>query len=216
VITDNMLSKDEIAGCVARDIPAGSYVNLGIGQPTKVANFLERSQEVVLHTENGMLGMGREAHGDEVDPDLINAGKVPVTELPGAAYFHHADSFGMMRGGHLDICVLGAYQVAANGDLANWHTGEPDAIPAVGGAMDLATGAKQTLVMMSLQTRDGRAKIVKECTYPLTGIRCVSRIYTERAVFVIEPDGVAVRDLFGTTFDELVALLDIPLRDATS
>lgn len=216
MITDNMLSKDEIAGCVARDIPAGSYVNLGIGQPTKVANFLERSQEVVLHTENGMLGMGREAHGDEVDPDLINAGKVPVTELPGAAYFHHADSFGMMRGGHLDICVLGAYQVAANGDLANWHTGEPDAIPAVGGAMDLATGAKQTLVMMSLQTRDGRAKIVKECTYPLTGIRCVSRIYTERAVFVIEPDGVAVRDLFGTTFDELVALLDIPLRDATS
>lgn len=216
MITDSMLSKDEIAACVARDIPAGSYVNLGIGQPTKVANFLEPSQNIVLHTENGMLGMGREARGDEIDGDLINAGKVPVTELPGAAYFHHADSFGMMRGGHLDICVLGAYQVSANGDLANWHTGDAEAIPAVGGAMDLATGAKQTLVMMSLTTRDGHAKIVKECTYPLTGIRCVRRIYTERAVFVIEEDGVAVRDVFGTTFDELVALLDIPLRDATS
>ena len=210
-----MLSKDEIAERVARDIPEGAYVNLGIGQPTKVSNFLDPLRGVTLHTENGMLGMGREARGDEVDGDLINAGKIPVTEVPGASYFHHADSFAMMRGGHLDICVLGAYQVSTTGDLANWHTGEPDAIPAVGGAMDLATGAKQTFVMMNLLTKQGQPKIVPECTYPLTGVRCVSRVYTERAVFLIERDGVAVRELFGTTVDELRELLDVPLRDAT-
>ena len=215
MITEQMLSKDEIAERVARDIPHGAYVNLGIGQPTKVSNYFEPDDGVTLHTENGMLGMGPEAHGDDVDPDLINAGKIPVTELPGAAYFHHADSFAMMRGGHLDICVLGAYQVSAAGDLANWHTGDPAAIPAVGGAMDLAIGAKRTLVMMSLLTREGASKLVAECTYPLTGVRCVSRVYTARAVFVIAPDGVAVRDLFGTTMADLRSVVGVPLRDAT-
>ena len=162
-----------------------------------------------------MLGMGPEAHGDEVDPDLVNAGKVPVTELPGASYFHHADSFAMMRGGHLDICVLGAYQVSARGDLANWHTGRPDDVPAVGGAMDLAIGAKQTFVMMSLLTRDGTAKLVPECSYPLTGLRCVSRVYTDLAVFLIEPEGVVVRNVFGIEYDDLTALVDVPLVDGT-
>ena len=148
-------------------------MNLGIGQPTLVADHLSADSGVVLHTENGMLGMGRVAVGDEVDPDLTNAGKVPVVELPGASYFHHADSFAMMRGGHLDVCVLGAFQVSATGDLANWHTGEPDAIPAVGGAMDLAIGAKQVFVMMTLLAKDGSPKLVPECTYPLTGVGCV-------------------------------------------
>jgi 3-oxoadipate CoA-transferase, beta subunit len=165
----------------------------------------------MLHTENGMLGMVPEAHGDQTDPDLINAGKVPVTELPGASYFHHADSFAMMRGGHLDICVLGAYQVSATGDLANWHTGQPGDIPAVGGAMDLAIGVRQTFVMMTLLTRDGRPKLVPACTYPLTGLGCVSRVYTDLAVFLIESGQVVVRDLFGIGFGELTALLGIPL-----
>lgn len=156
------LSRDEIAALVARDIPPGSYVNLGIGQPTKVAAHLEPDDGVTLHTENGMLGMGPAATGDDVDPDLVNAGKSPVTELPGASYFHHADSFAMMRGGHLDYCVLGAYQVSQSGDLANWHTGAPDAIPAVGGAMDLAIGARAVFVMMSLFAKDGAAKLVPE------------------------------------------------------
>ena len=159
-----------MAAAGRRDIPHGAYVNLGIGQPTTVADHLTAEQGVVLHTENGMLGMGRAAMGDEVDPDLINAGKIPVTETPGASYFHHADSFAMMRGGHLDVCVLGAFQVSVNGDLANWHTGEPDAIPAVGGAMDLAIGAKDVFVMMTLFARDGAPKLVETCTYPLTGV----------------------------------------------
>ena len=197
------LSRDEIAALVAADIPPGSFVNLGIGQPTTVADHLTPEQGVVLHTENGMLGMGRAAVGDEVDPDLINAGKVPVVETPGASYFHHADSFAMMRGGHLDVCVLGAFQVSVRGDLANWHTGEPDAIPAVGGAMDLAIGAKQVFVMMSLFTRDGRSKLVPSCTYPLTGVGCVSRVYTDHGVFAITPDGVRVLATFGLTLDEL-------------
>jgi len=213
------LDKDTLAKVVAADIPAGSFVNLGIGQPTTVSNFLAPDSGVMLHTENGMLGMGPEAHGDQVDPDLVNAGKIPVTELPGASYFHHADSFAMMRGGHLDICVLGAYQVSAVGDLANWHTGRPGDIPAVGGAMDLALGAKQTFVMMNLLSRDGAAKLVRECTYPLTGLRCVTRVYTDLAVFLIEPDGVGssvvVRDLFGLDFDRLAALVDVPLIDGT-
>jgi 3-oxoadipate CoA-transferase beta subunit len=209
------IDRDTLAGVVAADIPAGSFVNLGIGLPTKVANFLTPGSGVLLHTENGMLGMGPEAHGDEVDPDLVNAGKVPVTELPGASYFHHADSFAMMRGGHLDVCVLGAYQVSARGDLANWHTGRPDDIPAVGGAMDLAIGAKQTFVMMNLLARDGTAKLVPECTYPLTALGCVSRVYTDLAVFLIEPEGVVVRDLFGGGFDDLAALVDVPLIDGT-
>ena len=208
------LGKDELAALVAKDIPAGSFVNLGIGQPTLVSNYLPPSSGVTLHTENGMLGMGPEAHGDQVDLDLINAGKIPVTELPGASYFHHADSFGMMRGGHLDICVLGAYQVSQRGDLANWHTGAPGAIPAVGGAMDLALGAKDTFVMMNLLTRDGKSKMVAECSYPLTGVGCVSRVYTDLAVFLIGADGVVVRETFGVTFDELSDLVPVPLRQA--
>ncbi|MET0741137.1 MAG: 3-oxoacid CoA-transferase subunit B [Candidatus Nanopelagicales bacterium] len=210
------IDRNSLAAAVAADIPAGSFVNLGIGLPTKVSNYLAPGSGVTLHTENGMLGMGPEAHGDEVDPDLINAGKIPVTELPGASYFHHADSFAMMRGGHLDICVMGAYQVSVKGDLANWHTGRPDDIPAVGGAMDLAIGAKQTFVMMDLTSRDGTVKLVPECTYPLTGLACVSRVYTDLAVFLIEPDGVVVRDVFGVDFRQLTELVDVPLFDATT
>lgn len=191
------LDRVGIARLVAADIPPGSYVNLGIGQPTLVADYLDPASGVILHTENGMLGMGRAAVGDEVDPDLINAGKVPVTETPGASYFHHADSFAMMRGGHLDVCVLGAFQVSFAGDLANWHTGKPDAIPAVGGAMDLAIGAKSVYVMMTLFTDAGVPKLVPSCTYPLTGLRCVSRVYTDYGVFLVEPDGVTIRETYG-------------------
>ncbi|MBT2410706.1 3-oxoacid CoA-transferase subunit B [Streptomyces sp. ISL-12] len=203
-----------MAALVARDIPHGAFVNLGIGQPTLVADHLPADSGVVLHTENGMLNMGPAAQGDEIDPDLTNAGKVPVTELPGAAYFHHADSFAMMRGGHLDICVLGAFQVSTAGDLANWHTGAPDAIPAVGGAMDLAIGAKKVFVMMTLFTKTGAPKLVPECTYPLTGLACVDRVYTDLAVFDITERGVSVRETFGTTVDELAGRLDLPLLSA--
>ncbi|MDX3086666.1 MULTISPECIES: 3-oxoacid CoA-transferase subunit B [Streptomyces] len=197
------LTTDELAARIARDIPPGSYVNLGIGQPTRIAEHLPADAEIVLHTENGMLGMGPAAAGDEIDPDLTNAGKVPVTELPGASYFHHADSFAMMRGGHLDVCVLGAFQVSHHGDLANWHTSDPDAIPAVGGAMDLAVGARQVLVMMRLFTRDGAPKLVPACTYPLTGARCVGRVYTDHGVFAPGPDGLRVLETYGTTVAEL-------------
>jgi 3-oxoadipate CoA-transferase beta subunit len=207
------LSRDELAARVARDIPSGSYVNLGIGQPTTVADHLSPGSGVVLHTENGMLGMGPAAVGDEIDPDLINAGKIPVTELPGAAYFHHADSFAMMRGGHLDVCVLGAFQVSATGDLANWHTGAPDAIPAVGGAMDLAIGAKRVFVMMTLFAKDGTPKLVRECTYPLTGVGCVDRLYTDVAVIALGPHGASILETYGTSYDELAARLDVPLVD---
>jgi 3-oxoadipate CoA-transferase, beta subunit len=206
------LGRDEMAAIVARDIPPGSFVNLGIGQPTLVADHLAADSGVVLHTENGMLGMGRAARGDEIDTDLTNAGKMPVTELPGASYFHHADSFAMMRGGHLDVCVLGAFQVSVEGDLANWHTGAPDAIPAVGGAMDLAIGAKQVLVMMSLFARDGSAKLVEACTYPLTGVGCVNRVYTEQATFHVGQGGAVVAETFGVSFDDLAARLGVPLR----
>jgi 3-oxoadipate CoA-transferase, beta subunit len=209
------IDRDALARVVAADIPPGSFVNLGIGLPTRIANHLSPDSGVMLHTENGMLGMGPEAQGDHIDPDLVNAGKLPVTELTGASYFHHADSFAMMRGGHLDICVLGAYQVSAAGDLANWHTGQPGDIPAVGGAMDLAIGARQTFVMMTLLTRDGRPKLVPECTYPLTGLTCVSRVYTDLAVFLIEPGRVVVRDLFGTDFGTLATLVRVPLVDGT-
>ncbi|CAI9410447.1 3-oxoacid CoA-transferase subunit B [Nocardioides sp. T2.26MG-1] len=205
------LSKAEMAALVARDIAPGSYVNLGIGQPTLVADHLAPGSGVVLHTENGMLNMGPAATGDQIDPDLTNAGKLPVTELPGASYFHQADSFAMMRGGHLDVCVLGAFQVSATGDLANWHTGAPDAIPAVGGAMDLATGAKSVFVMMTLFAKDGSPKLVPRCTYPLTGVGCVDRLYTDVATFEITPGGVVVRETFGTSYDELVGRLDVPL-----
>jgi 3-oxoadipate CoA-transferase beta subunit len=205
------LTPDELAARIARDIPAGSYVNLGIGQPTRIADHLSTDAGIVLHTENGMLGMGPAAVGAQVDTDLTNAGKVPVTELPGAAYFHHADSFAMMRGGHLDVCVLGAFQVSARGDLANWHTGEPDAIPAVGGAMDLATGAKHVFVMMTLFAKDGSPKLVPECTYPLTGLACVSRVYTDRALFEVSLNGVAVLETYGTRVADLGAQLAVPL-----
>lgn len=206
------LSFDELAAVIAQDIPAGSYVNLGIGHPTKIADHLTDDQGIVLHTENGMLGMGPAARDDEADPDLTNAGKIPVTALPGAAYFHHADSFAMMRGGHLDVCVLGAYQVSATGDLANWHTGAPDAVPAVGGAMDLAIGAKEVFVMMSLFANDGSPKLVPACGYPLTGVRCVRRVYTGHAVFDLGDGDVTVAATFGTSVAELRRHLAVPLR----
>ncbi|MFG1929341.1 3-oxoacid CoA-transferase subunit B [Mycobacterium sp. NPDC048908] len=206
------LGREELAAVIARDIPAGSYVNLGIGQPTLVADYLPVEAGIVLHTENGMLGMGRAATGDEVDPDLINAGKIAVTETPGASYFHHADSFAMMRGGHIDVCVLGAFQVSTRGDLANWHTGAPGDIPAVGGAMDLAIGAKNVYVMMTLFAKDGAAKLVRHCTYPLTGLACVSRVYTDYATFEIDQDGVRVRETFGIGVDELAHRMSVELR----
>lgn len=205
------LSRQELAAMVARDIPQGSFVNLGIGLPTLVAGHLPPGSGIVLHTENGMLNMGIAAVGDQVDPDLTNAGKVPVTELPGASYFDHAASFAMMRGGHLDVCVLGAFQVSADGDLANWHTGAPGAIPAVGGAMDLAIGAKSVIVMMTLFTKDGTPKLVPECTYPLTGAGCVERVYTDVATFTVGSEGAVVHDTFGISYDDLAARLDVPL-----
>ena len=206
--------KDELAAAIAADIPHGAYVNLGIGQPTLVADHLAEDSGVVLHTENGMLNMGRAAQGEEVDPDLINAGKIPVTELPGASYFHHADSFAMMRGGHLDVCVLGAFQVSEHGDLANWHTGAPGAIPAVGGAMDLAIGAKAVFVMMTLFAKDGTPKLVPACSYPLTGVGCVSRVYTDHATFDVGPGGAVVRETFGIALADLAARLDVEVRTA--
>ena len=211
----NRYSREQMAERVARDIPEGAYVNLGIGLPTKVANYLPPEREVFLHSENGLLGMGpAPAPGDE-DEDLINAGKQPVTLLTGGAYFHHADSFGMMRGGHLDICVLGAFQVAASGDLANWHTGAPDAIPAVGGAMDLAIGAKQVFVMMDHQTKTGESKLVDACSYPLTGVACVSRIYTDLAVIDVTREGLRVREMApGLTLADLQAVTAAPLLPA--
>ena len=204
-------SKQELAQRVAQDIFDGAYVNLGIGQPTLVANYLPEGMEVVLHSENGILGMGpAPAAGDE-DYDLINAGKQPVTLLPGGAYFHHADSFAMMRGGHLDVCVLGAFQVSVTGDLANWSTGEAGAIPAVGGAMDLAVGARQTWVMMDLLTRAGESKIVARCSYPLTAIGCVRRIYTDLATFACSPQGLRLIDrVEGLSLDELRRLVGQP------
>jgi 3-oxoadipate CoA-transferase beta subunit len=207
-------TRDEMAAAVAADIPDGAYVNLGIGLPTLVANHLPRDREIILHTENGLLGMGpAPAKGDE-DPELINAGKQPVTALAGAAFFHHADSFAMMRGGHLDFCVLGAFQVSVAGDLANWHTGEADAIPAVGGAMDLAIGAKQTFVMMEHTTRQGASKIVPACTYPLTAKACVARIYTDLATIDVTTQGLLVRDMVnGLTLEELVEISKVPLAD---
>ncbi|MFN3707445.1 3-oxoacid CoA-transferase subunit B [Microcella sp.] len=206
------LDRTALARRVAADIPNGAYVNLGIGAPTMVADHLPPESEVILHTENGMLGMGPAPAEGEVDPDLINAGKEPVTELPGAAYFHHADSFAMMRGGHLDLCILGAFQVSESGDLANWSTGAPDAIPAVGGAMDLAIGAKDVYVMTDLLTKSGASKLVATCTYPLTGVGCVTRVYTDRAIFDVVDGRFRVRELFGTTtLDELRSLTGLEL-----
>ncbi|WP_345751766.1 3-oxoacid CoA-transferase subunit B [Microbacterium rhizophilus] len=208
------ISRDDLAKRIAADIPEGAYVNLGIGAPTLVANFLPADQEIILHTENGLLGMGEAPAADRIDPDLINAGKQPVTAQPGAAYFHHADSFGMMRGGHLDVCVLGAFQVSQTGDLANWSTGAPGAIPAVGGAMDLAIGAKSVYVMTDLLTKQGESKLVADCTYPLTGVGCVTRVYTDHAVFDVADGGFRVRELFGdNTIEGLEELTGLTLED---
>ena len=205
-------TKEQLAARVAQDIFDGAVVNLGIGQPTLVANHLPAGREIVLHSENGILGMGPAPAAGEEDYDLINAGKQPVTQLPGGAYFHHADSFAMMRGGHIDICVLGAFQVSSTGDLANWSTGEAGAIPAVGGAMDLATGAKQTWVMMDLLTKQGQSKLVPRCTYPLTGIGCVKRVYTDLATFECTPDGLVLIDMVqGLERAELERLVGLPL-----
>ena len=205
-------SKDELAKRIAQDIPEGATVNLGIGMPTLVANHMDKELEVLLHSENGILGMGPAPAAGEEDYDLINAGKQPVTLQKGGAFFHHADSFAMMRGGHLDICVLGAFQVSATGDLANWSTGEPGSIPAVGGAMDLAIGAKQTWVMMDLLTKTGQSKVVKSCTYPLTGIACVKRIYTELATLDCTPQGLKLVDkVDGLGHAELEALIGLPV-----
>ena len=205
-------SKDELARRVAQDIHDGAYVNLGIGQPTLVANHIPEGREVILHSENGILGMGPAPAAGSEDYDLINAGKQPVTLLPGGVFFHHADSFAMMRGGHLDVCVLGAFQVSVTGDLANWSTGEPGAIPAVGGAMDLAVGARQTWVMMDLLTKKGESKIVAQCTYPLTAIACVKRIYTDLATFECTPQGLRLIDAVdGLPFDELQRLVGQPI-----
>lgn len=208
----NKLSREQMAARVARDIPEGAYVNLGIGLPTTVANFLPADKEIFLQSENGLLGMGPAPAPGREDPDLINAGKQPVTLLTGGCYFHHADSFAMMRGGHLDICVLGAFQVSVQGDLANWSTGAPDAIPAVGGAMDLAIGAKQVFVMMDLFTKKGESKLVTECSYPLTGLRCVSRVYTDVAVFDLGADGATVLEMVeGMDIGQLHELTGLPL-----
>jgi 3-oxoadipate CoA-transferase beta subunit len=208
-------SKDELAQRVAQDIHDGAYVNLGIGMPTLVANHLPAGVEVVLHSENGILGMGPAPAAGQEDYDLINAGKQAVTLLPGGAFFHHADSFGMMRGGHLDICVLGAFQVSATGDLANWSTGEPGAIPAVGGAMDLAIGAKQTWVMMDVLTKQGVSKLVEQCSYPLTGLACVKRVYTDLATLACTPDGLQLIDLVpGLTHEALEEMIGLPIAAA--
>jgi 3-oxoadipate CoA-transferase beta subunit len=205
-------TKDQMAARVARDIPEGAVVNLGIGMPTLVANHLPADLEVMMHSENGVIGMGPAPAAGLEDYDLINAGKQPVTLLPGGAFFHHADSFAMMRGGHVDICVLGAFQVSATGDLANWHTGAADAIPAVGGAMDLAVGAKRTFVMMDHSTKAGAPKIVPSCSYPLTGIGCVSRIYTDLAVLEVTPGGLRVLDCApGLAFQTLQARTPVTL-----
>jgi len=211
------IPREELARRIAADIPEGSYVNLGIGAPTLIAEYLPTDQEVILHTENGLLGMGPAPAEGLVDPDLINAGKQAVTAVRGAAFFHHADSFAMMRGGHLDVCVMGAFQVSEKGDLANWSTGAPGAIPAVGGAMDLAIGAKDVYVMTDLLTKDGASKLVAACDYPLTGVECVSRVYTDHAIFDVTPDGFAVRELFGdNTVEELRALTGLALVDASA
>ncbi|MEO8856679.1 MAG: 3-oxoacid CoA-transferase subunit B [Burkholderiaceae bacterium] len=208
----SLRSRDQLAARVAQDIHEGAYVNLGIGLPTRVANHLSKDIEVILHSENGILGMGPAPPSGQEDYDLINAGKQAVTLLAGGVYFHHADSFAMMRGGHLDICVLGAFQVSANGDLANWHTGAPDAIPAVGGAMDLAVGARQTWVMMDLLTRQGQSKVVRQCSYPLTGVACVKRIYTEYATLACGTDGLTLIDTVpGLSHAELERLVGLPI-----
>jgi 3-oxoadipate CoA-transferase beta subunit len=210
-VSYSRLTREQIAQRIALDIPEGSYVNLGIGMPTLVGNHLPKDREIFLHSENGILGMGPAPAPGEEDADLINAGKEPVTLLTGGAFFHHTDSFAMMRGGHLDIAVLGAFQVSVTGDLANWHSGG-DAIPAVGGAMDLAVGAKSVWVMMEHLTKEGRSKFVERCSYPLTGIGVVKRVYTDLAVIDVTPRGLAASRLVpGLPFEELQRLTGVPL-----
>ncbi len=210
----NRISREDIARRVARDIPEGAYVNLGIGLPTRVSNFLPAEKEIFLQSENGLLGMGPAPEKGQEDSDLINAGKEPVTLLKGGSYFHHADSFAMMRGGHIDICVLGAFQVATNGDLANWHTGRENDIPAVGGAMDLAVGAKRVFVMMELFTKAGESKLVDRCTYPITGLSCVSRVYTDVAIFDLrDGDAVVTETVAGVSLQDLRDRTGLPLQD---
>jgi 3-oxoadipate CoA-transferase beta subunit len=205
-------TKDQIAALIAKDIPDGAVVNLGIGMPTLVANHIPADREVLLHSENGILGMGPAPAKEDEDFDLINAGKQPVTLLKGGSYFHHNDAFAMMRGGHLDICVLGAFQVSSTGDLANWSTGEAGAIPAVGGAMDLAVGAKQAWLMMDLLTKQGESKLVTACSYPLTGIGCIKRIYTDLATFDVTPSGFAVVDAVeGLSHQALEAMVGLSI-----
>lgn len=209
------LTREAMAKRLALDIPDGSYVNLGIGMPVLVAAHLPPGREIVLHSENGVLGMGPPPSEDAIDLDLINAGKQPVTLLEGGAYFHHADSFAMMRGGHLDFCVMGGMQVSAEGDLANWSLGKEGEPPAVGGAMDLAVGARKVFIMMEHNSKDGSAKIVQRCTLPLTGAGVVDRIYTDLAVIDVTPQGLVVRDMIdGMTLEQLQARTDAPLRAA--
>jgi 3-oxoadipate CoA-transferase, beta subunit len=215
-MTYTKLSRDQIAERVAQDIPDGAYVNLGIGLPTKIANYLPQDKDVFLHSENGLLAFGTAPEPGQEDPELINAGKEFVTMLTGGAFFHHGDSFAIMRGGHLDICVLGAFQVAENGDLANWHTGAPDAIPAVGGAMDLAVGAKKVYVTMDHVTKKGEAKIVSQLSYPATGLKCVDRIYTDLCVIEVTAEGMKVIEkVSGLSFEALQAMTEAQLIDAT-
>ncbi|MDI1223043.1 MULTISPECIES: 3-oxoacid CoA-transferase subunit B [Acinetobacter] len=211
------LNRDQIAKRVAQDIPEGAYVNLGIGLPTKVASYLPADKDVFLHSENGLLAFGPPPTPDMEDPELINAGKEFVTMLEGGSYFHHGDSFAMMRGGHLDICVLGAFQIAENGDLANWHTGTADTIPAVGGAMDLAVSAKKVFITTEHTTKKGEAKIVKQLSYPLTGKNCVDRIYTDLCVIEVTADGLKVIEMVnGLSFETLQSLTDAPLTNMTA
>ena len=208
-------SRDEMARKVALDIPDGAYVNLGIGIPELVAGFVPEGREVIYHTENGLLGMGPSPKLEEEDPELINAGKRMVTTIPGASFFHHADSFTMIRGKHIDVCVLGAMQVSENGDLANWSTGEPGAIPAVGGAMDLVLGAKTIYIITQHTTKDGEPKIVEKCTYPLTGQKVVNRIYTDLAIIDVVENGLFVREMApGVTFEYLQKLSGAKLNQS--
>jgi len=202
----------QIAQRIVQDIPDGAYVNLGIGQPMIIANHLPDDKEIIIQSENGILGMGPVASGDEIDPELVNAGKQNVTLLKGGAIFHHGDSFGMIRGGHIDICVLGAFQVSATGDLANWRTLDRDAIPGVGGAMDLAKGAKRVFVMMEHLSKSGESKLVQHCTYPLTGVKVVDMVYTDLATLQVTPRGFFVVDrVDGLSHAELESLSNIKL-----
>lgn len=204
----------DIAKRIVQDIPDGAHVNLGIGQPMTISNYLPPDREILLHSENGLLGMGPLAKGDQIDDEIVNAGKQPVTMLPGASIFHHADSFAMIRGGHIDICVLGAFQVSVKGDIANWRTSDPTAIPAVGGAMDLALGAKKLFVMMEHLTKSGQSKIVSQCTYPLTALAAVDCIYTDLATIAVTKNGLEAVDwIEGLSFADLCEISGVQMTE---